>query len=656
MLGIAQMKIRITDWRCENLRIGEGVESFELGNPPARWSLIQMPNGLGKTSTMTLIRAVLGEEKLSPEKVCGFRASDAVETGVFELGLLIEGRRGGPPNHYRLTANFDFRDGSYQYSTLRAVERGGGHERGLVLPPDLKHILKSEFIRLFVFDGELARDIRDLNKAAADRAIRTLYQLDDIATLRQHVAHVVTKRQDALERTSGKTKKAVSRYRKLVDDATHQLRTLEESLREKRSAYVELEKVLEGVRTEIESHIARNGDLEKRRIKLVAEAEDLAGDIQSSTSQAILAYRNPATLSSVITSCLTDLGATLTRARLPKSVSSDFFEEVADEGECICGRPIGPAERAVLIQRKEQYLAQDQISAIATMKERLNSSAATETSFLDSCEILQEKLEDRQANEKAMARLKLEAEERGDEDMRPLTEREGEIKVKLTALETEIGGLETADPVKQRAHQCTKRTNIPLARRYCDDCKATLDEVEASYHLSLRRDRLLDQLERVEAKALTGLREVIRKETNDRLATLVQMEDLRVERIDGALELSSNKASSKDDVSEGQSLSVAYAFLTALLSKAPFELPFIVDSPAVSLDLEVREEVSRVIPTLFEQMILFVISSEQAAFAENFYEREDAQFITLRQTANGRVETHYGLEEFRRQTTDGETT
>ena len=81
------MKIRVTDWRCENLRIGQGIESFELGNPPARWSLIQMPNGLGKTSTMTLIRAVLGEEKLSPEKVRGFRANDAVENRCIRTWL-----------------------------------------------------------------------------------------------------------------------------------------------------------------------------------------------------------------------------------------------------------------------------------------------------------------------------------------------------------------------------------------------------------------------------------------------------------------------------------------------------------------------------------------------------------------------------------------
>ena len=645
------MKIRITDWRCENLRIGTGIESIELGDPPARWTLIQMPNGHGKTSTMTLIRAVLGEEKLSPEDVRGFRASDSVEAGLFELGLLIDGRHQEPPKRYRLTVNFDFNDGSYRYSTLRSGLRGGGREPGLLLPSDLKHILKSEFIRLFVFDGELARDIRDISKAAADRAIRTLYQLDDISALRQSVGDAVTKRQESLARTSGKTKQAVSRHQKRVDGATTVLNGLKRELREKESSRTALRKEKAEVRAKIDSHIARNGDLQKRSNQLVARAHDLAGDIQSSTTQAILAFRNPATLSPVITSRLTNLGATLTRARLPKSVSSDFFEEIANNGQCICGRPIGDLERAVLTQRKEQYLAQDQISAIATMKERLKSSAATKTSFLDACDILQTKLEARQANEKAVARLKQEAEERGDADMGPLSAREDAINAELVTLDREIERLETGDPVKQRMHQCTKKNNIPLADHHRKECQKTLDEAHASYHLSRQRDILLDQLLRIEKKALDDLREVIRQETNERLETLVQLEDLCVERIAGALELSSRNLSSKGGVSEGQSLAVAYAFLTALLSNAQFDLPFVVDSPVVSLDLDVRKEVSRIIPTLFGQMVLFVISSEQAAFAESFYERADTRFVTLRQTANGQVETHYGLEEFRRQTT-----
>lgn len=650
------MRIRITDWRYENLRIGEGSEILELGDPPARWSLVQMPNGLGKTSTMTLIRAVLGEEDLSPQKVRGFRANDNVEAGAFELGLLIEGQVGSLVKHYRLTASFDFISGTYKYSTLRTEERGGGDEPGLVLPPDLKHILKPEFIKLFVFDGELARDIRDLNKAAADRAIRTLYQLDDISSLQDRIRDAVSKRQEALMRTSGKTQRAVSRHQKLYDDAREHLATLNKTLTEKKSAYTKLKQEKDSVRTQIDAHIARNGDLENRRLQLSDEAEDFAHDIQTATSAALLAYRNPATLSPTIRSSLTNLGTVLTNARLPKSVSWDFFGEIAAKDKCICGRPIGQREREVLARGKEQYLAQDQISAIAMMKDRLNSSASSETSFLGVCETLHGKLEDLQANQKAMARLRQEAEERGDEDIGPLTDREDEIKIELAALATNIERLESADPAKQRAHQCTVKTNIPLARKQRDECKATLDEVEASFRLSRQRDLLIDQLSRIESQALEELREVIRVETNDRLKTLIKMEELRVKRIDGALELESDKSSSKDDVSEGQSLSVAYAFLTALLSKAPFELPFIVDSPAVSLDLDVRKEVSKVIPTLFDQMIFFVISSEQAAFAESFYQLEDTRFITLCKAPDGRIETHYGLEEFRRHEGEGGTT
>ena len=125
------------------------------------------------------------------------------------------------------------------------------------------------------------------------------------------------------------------------------------------------------------------------------------------------------------------------------------------------------------------------------------------------------------------------------------------------------------------------------------------------------------------------MRDTIRRETNKRLETLVQMEQLRVSKIDGALSLTSDNIAERTRVSEGQSLSVAYAFLTSLLSEAPFRTPFIVDSPAVSLDLDVRREVGRIIPDLFEQMIMFVISSEQAGFADTFYNRMDTCFVTL---------------------------
>ena len=85
----------------------------------------------------------------------------------------------------------------------------------------------------------------------------------------------------------------------------------------------------------------------------------------------------------------------------------------------------------------------------------------------------------------------------------------------------------------------------------------------------------------------------------------------------------------KGGASEGQKLAVCYAFLTALLSEAPFGMPFVVDSPAVSLDLELRATVGLLIPPLFEQLIVFVISSEREGFADAFKANPRAAFLTV---------------------------
>ena len=103
---------------------------------------------------------------------------------------------------------------------------------------------------------------------------------------------------------------------------------------------------------------------------------------------------------------------------------------------------------------------------------------------------------------------------------------------------------------------------------------------------------------------------------------------IRVSRIDGRLHLVNEENLPKDSASEGQKLAVCYAFLTALLAEAPARLPFIVDSPAVSLDLVLRKNVGALIPKIFDQLIIFVISSEREGFADSFEGRADTQFIT----------------------------
>ena len=230
----------------------------------------------------------------------------------------------------------------------------------------------------------------------------------------------------------------------------------------------------------------------------------------------------------------------------------------------------------------------------------------------------------------------------GNEEVERLIERRGEINSELESLREKIKGLEKTDPASKPDN------NIPLARKRRDDCKKKLEVASGSYKLARQRDVLVGHLDEIEERTLNALRETIRKGTNERLAGLIRMEELRVAKIDGALMLTSDRVADRQGVSEGQSLSVAYAFLTSLLSEAPFQLPFIVDSPAVSLDLAVRREVGRIIPDLFDQMIMFVLTSEQAGFSETFYERKNTCFVSLSKAPDGGIHREYGLGAFKR--------
>lgn len=643
------MRIRVTDWQYRNIR-GLGDQSIELGIPPKRWSLVQMPNGTGKTTTMELIRAVLSEQKFTEDDVRGFRVNDSVKNGAFELGMLID------DDPYRLTLDLDYESGEVKRSTLRPSERGGGRVYGRALPLGLKYLLKPQFTRLFVFDGELAKQIRAVDKTEADRSIKTLYQLDELHALRGRVDRVVQKRQEAVASvSSAKSSKGVSQRRNALNEANGVLSRLERKLTKLKKRDAELEEEIEKAEAKIKAHIAQHGDLKEEEQKISSEAEEIRSKVQSAVTNAIRAFRMPTSLSLSTQSRLTELGKILTDARLPKNVSSEFFSELAQKDECICARPIGVEEQRAIYQRKEKYLAQDQIAVISAMKEKLNSNQPPEVSFQSACGELRNLMESRKENEWRRERLLQSLADVDNGEVVSLEQRLGDLRGELDDLYIEIEKLETKNTDRQKHLGCSTQNNISLARKRADECRKKYEVASNSYRLARRRDVLVDQLKEIEKRTLNTVRDTIRRETNKRLETLVQMEQLRVSKIDGALSLTSDNIAERTRVSEGQSLSVAYAFLTSLLSEAPFELPFIVDSPAVSLDLDVRREVGRTIPGLFEQMIMFVISSEQAGFADTFYNRMDTCFVTLSKAPSGGVICEYGVEAFKKRAEKGPT-
>ncbi|MFC1661551.1 ATP-binding protein, partial [Gemmatimonadota bacterium] len=121
------MRLEILGWKSTGLRSPD----FEIdltvdGSRVHRVSLIQMPNGTGKTTTLRCLRAALtGEARdWSPEDVKELGRRD-VHSGYFKLQLRADGRP------ITFNVEFDFVEGSVTYSTTF----GRGMQSDYLPPP-----------------------------------------------------------------------------------------------------------------------------------------------------------------------------------------------------------------------------------------------------------------------------------------------------------------------------------------------------------------------------------------------------------------------------------------------------------------------------------------------------------------------------------------
>lgn len=638
------MRVTIVGWKCENLRGGLRSVNIELGLPPRRWTLVQIPNGLGKTTTMELLRYGFTGAALPPEVVQALRADDIVETGQFELRLTIDDKP------CRVVIDLDFRTGAAEYSTARASARSGGLERGWLLPEALRDLLKRPLVELFIFDGELATEIRAVGKDRATTAIEALYRLDPINLLGKQIERLVeeqfkqvasistAREESALRRLKTEYEAAQAANSKLVGQQ-QQYSARQSSITQRLSEIV----------AEIDSIVASDEGLQERRQDLQNRVDANKALVNEAVVTAMTALRSPANVSPAIRARLQRLGDQLYSLKLPESISREFFTELADEELCLCGRPISEHERGVIKARAVQYLAEDQIAVINQMKLALRDNPSDGDAYFNGCGLLAGRLRERQALKHETDKLEREMEEGGNERLAALKDERDRINSETKGLTEALERLTTKDPDRQKQLRLTWETNIPLCQITEAARKNRWETATNMRRFARRAERFGEIVREIRATALGLLRERVRQSTNEKLSKIIRNEDLRVERISGRLEVASDRVESKSALSEGQNLAVAYAFLTSLLEDAPYSLPFVVDSPAVSLDVQVRREVGQLIPEFFDQMIMFVISSERMGFADTFYDRpaSDVSYLTIAPLGGGSVEIQVGEDSFR---------
>lgn len=401
---------------------------------------------------------------------------------------------------------------------------------------------------------------------------------------------------------------------------------------------------IEEYQTEQESKIARRNELDKNYEELNAEKQDIIKEqqhnkdaVDAKISEILNLMKAPYLISPEFNERMYELASSMTKLKLPKTISRDFFVELSEADTCVCGREIKDKERRCILINVEKYLGSDQQSVLNAIKSSLNSNSYDER-LSEEYEHLKEL---REEGNRLQTRLNNNAEKllkAGGEEAFKLNERILELGNAIAVAKSQLDTIESKDESNEELNE---NNNIHKAQIVFKDYEQKIAAATRT-SIALNRKEVVEALLLdIRSKATTELKKEIVHKTNEKLKEVIKDDDIEIEDINKYIKLKN-----RDGASEGQTLGIAYCFLGTLFEDAELEFPFIIDSPTGKMDFDKRQAVADIIPDVFNQMIAFVQSAEVEHFANRFYDKPNTQFITIIASTQGGVEIHMGKEFF----------
>lgn len=594
-------------------------------------SFIMMGNGTGKTTTITLIKGLLdgSADTWDENTVRSFSPlKNKAKEGNFKITVKFDEKL------YIYTLILDYEAGKAETHCSTSAQGGIGPR---IFPASLNGLFTEEFVRRFVFDGEQATKALDNKSNEAEEAIRYLYRLDvfdEISLTNQRILTAIQNAEGGARGTSQSVSNLRTRQAK-IESAISYLEVRERELRDE----IDSKKTQQ---SELESQIAKIDEkykgLSREKNEATTRRDQVKSSINLCISQILAKIKSPYYISSLICSRMHQFGDSMTKLKLPKSISKDFFKELAHAPTCICGHTIGDTERSTILENADRYLGSDQQSVLNNIKSVLMISE-----YDNSLTLLFEEL-DRLVVELQLAENNL----LDIEDK--LVKAGGEEAVRLReardSLIDEIGhhheALLIITSKDESNATLTELNNLPkayLARSELETKIASATRTNEALRRKGIIDSLIEQIKQISTQRLK--QEIIRK-TNEKLGVVINDDIIEIESIEQYIKLRG-----KSGASEGQTLSVAYCFLGTMFEDSELQFPFIIDSPAGKMDYVKRRAVAEILPALFNQLIAFVTSAEVEQFADQFYENNDSQFITIiANPTEDSIEVHDGKEYF----------
>ena len=609
--------VRILGWKAEGLRCPDHKVSLTRSDgKPHHVSLIQMPNGTGKTTTLELLRAALSgpEAWNDPQRISEFapHRSDGGR-GVFEVSLIVDDRR----FTIEMTLHFDTQTPEFRTTWTSYMSR-------FQRPPSLLRVLTPEFVPFFVFDGELAHALLDPKKTRAREALEVQFQLTSLnyfSTLMDRYWEEKT------SNSTAKGEKGLTQRRNRLNSLVTRQRELLAEQRELKRKLAELEVQHENLANDYNNRFNEDSQAQEERRQLDDDLIRANENLSTLLAGAFTEIRHPQNLSSRFTTGLQALRENFEKLKLPENVAKEFFDDLAQADHCVCGEEMTEARRTTILNRRDTYLGKEDQGILNAIKGAIKGMAGDDPlSYRKQLDKRLTRLSEA-VRERDLIQGELDALERrrldcGDDELNAM-------KLQLDDLAEQIGKKEDrlaeidADDDGGRGDETDSLKALKLLIKRARDL---VDEAAETREIRVKTELLKDLIETAVAEASKQIAKQLVDATNARLEGILVRAPLRVADVGDSVVLDGQSRGSP-----GQTLALGYAFLLGLFDSGQVSLPFIVDSPTGALDKNVRREIAELLPVMSQQLVAFTTSSEYERFVPVLHQaaRGDVQYLTM---------------------------
>jgi DNA sulfur modification protein DndD len=641
------MRISLLGWSSEGMRCPDVRVELAEGMEPSAVSLIQMPNGTGKTTTLSLLEAAMNGSaaKWSEDEIRDFRRSGAVaDRGVFMVRLAVDGK----PLTFELTLNFS--NGTAAYRTTNPGS--GGIVQNWAPLPSVRRFLKPEFLNLFIFDGEFAGKLFDQRQLEAEYAIEALcqlYMLDDVAAFAEEAWNRTAKQAPV------KTQAGLIRLQE-----NHQLllRRKAEVLRYRESAQSGANKLsiqIEELDRRIKGKLSGGAQTRERFDAAQQSLGSAANRLTRISGDAMQALRMPLALHPAFGRELWQLKEGLDRLRLPENSSAQFFQELLAEPDCICGRAMTDGAREEIRARSERYLDAAEAGTINALKADIEGVGQVEGecslhgSFANLVAELGAARKEQRLATQEVEGLKKQLKDQGETEIDAWEAEQAAAMSKLDECRALLEQIDAdGDELDEDQVDLATWSLMSLERQI----KAIGNRIaKITDTLTVRRqtELMVRILKRTGEIARTDIKRELIDTCNEMIGKVLVNDPLRIAAIDKSLRLSGQSGASV-----GQTLSVGYVFLMSVLNRGNNDLPLVVDSPANPIDAGVRRRIGALIPKLTKQFVGFTINTEREGFVPALQAAsDDVRYLTMFRRTPGTERLMAGVPAGRAVVTEG---